>query len=130
MINHQSPALQANFAAHIRSAYSALKCPLTAIFQLFPDREVSLIEYSHNGLNDKLVEVRLEAATLSCLFDANHRCDTSFLFLDNLDDLAHYIAHCNNTYRYDYLLKVWKATDYSVKVQKGEKDYFLVIERI
>lgn len=119
--------MQSSFAAHIRSAHRVLKCPLTAIFQLFPDREVSLIDYSHDGLDDKLVEVRLETATLSCLFDANHRCDTSFLFLDNLNDLAHYIAHCNAAYRYDYLLKRWKAADHSVDVRKGEKDYFFVV---
>lgn len=127
MVIQQSSALQNVFAAHIHSAYCALKCPLTAIFSLFPDRVTKLHDYTLNGgIDVKLVDIELDVATLTCLFTVNQRCTAAFLFLDKVDDMEHYITQCNNDYRYDYLLKRWIAADHSVDVRKDEEDYFLV----
>lgn len=126
MVNqHQSPLLQNCFAEHLNSAYKVLKHSFKVIPDLFPDKEICIMDYISSKQNDKAIEIRFDTATLTCIFDENDFCDYSFLFLDNLDHLEHYVDYCNRTYKYNYIRRAWIIGDYCLEISTGKDDYFL-----
>jgi hypothetical protein len=125
MVNHQYPALQNCFAEHINSAYKVLKHSFRKIPELFDGKEICVMDYIMKEQKEKAIEIRFDTATLTCTFDEDDFCDYSFLFLDNLEDLHHYVDYCNRTYKYDYIRRAWIVEDYCLEIRVGKDDYFL-----
>ncbi len=124
---HQHSVIPNCFAEHINSAYRVLQHSYKVIPKLFPGKEVCVMDYISGKQNEKAIEIRFETATLSCLFDENDICDSSFLFLDDFNDLQHYVDYCNKTYIYDYIRRGWIIENHCLEIrgQKEEAIFFL-----
>lgn len=81
-------------------------------------------EYIAKGVKENIIDILFddERATLSCTFDKNNTCNASYIFLDNLDELAHYITYLNDKYDYDYIRNRWVLPDSFVSIEKTEDD--------
>ncbi len=119
--------LKIDVAEHIRLASSVLRHSLLMIPKLFPDKEICTFDYHHNESDNKLVEIRLDTATLTCFLNKNSICDSSFLFLDNTNDLIHYIDYFNRTFVFDHSHQTWLMKKSYICVRKDEKEYFIAL---
>lgn len=120
----QSLPLSGPIAENVTSAQLVLKRSFTDIPSLFSGKE--LYVYSYEEKSDKSLEIRLNDATLSCMFDQANTCESSLLFLDDSNRIDPYINFCNQMYHYDRSLKRWKAKDHIVQIKKDEDDYVIV----
>ena len=100
--NHQL-TVQNCFAASVYSACLVVSCHFTQIAQSLETRG---IDYAYEKFS-QVMEIRFDILTLSCRFDENDSCDSSFLFLDSSDDFQHCVDYCNEMYVYNSQLNGW-----------------------
>ena len=115
------------FEEHINSACRVLKHSFKTVPGLFTGKEICIMDYLSQKLNDKVIEVRFDTATLTCLFDKNDICDGAFLFLDDLNDLQHYIDYCNKKYPYNFILCGWIIEDCCFQIKPCKHDYYFAL---
>jgi len=97
----------ANCSEQIKAACQAIGAHLETVKIQFRYREKTVVVYSYKDRNECALEIKFENATLNCLFDYNNICIGTFLFLDDPNDISHYIEYCKQACRYDYFLHVW-----------------------
>ncbi len=128
MINqNQSRIRQNRIAGHIDAACCVLNHTLNTISEMFLCDEIMFIDSRHKGGKDKIVELKFDTVTIECWSNGNNICNKSYLFLDNLGDLQHYIDYCNKEYPYDHQLKGWRTRDYLIRLFTDKKDCFLAL---
>ncbi len=115
----QSIVSQNCIAEQISAAFRVLKNPFGEVLDLFPKQEMCVI--------GETIEVRLESATLTCLFDEDNACDAAFLFLDDRCDLMQYLDFCTKEYTYNYLKRAWINENYCIKIKNdGDEPFFAI----
>lgn len=119
------PNKQINCKEYIALACCAINSPLNTVKTIFHDEELSEIYYSYKENKDLSLEIRLNAATLTCLFDENEICEGVFLFLDNLMDITYFIEYCNKTYPCDVVLKGWVVNNCLIQINTDNKRCYL-----
>ncbi|MBC5633343.1 hypothetical protein [Parabacteroides hominis] len=113
-------------AEQLCSAFKVIGLSLDKTPSLFENKEVCILEYLCKGEKNCAVEIRFRNATLSCLFDGNTLCDSSYLFLDDQKDLKDYIEYCNRTYDYNYIMSAWVTEKLCLQVKYNDGDYFFI----
>ena len=104
-----------------------LKHSFNTIPALFADKEMCIMNYMSKDIKDKAIEIRFDTVTFTCLFDKNDVCDSSFLFLDDLDDLPDYVEYCNKMYDYNLMLSGWMIKDYCFRIKPSKGDFFFAL---
>jgi hypothetical protein len=113
-------------AEQLCSAFKVIGLSLDIIPSLFENKEVCIMEYLRKREKSSAVEIRFRNATLSCLFDGNILCDSSYLFLDDQKDLKDYIEYCNRTYVYNYIMSAWVTEKNCLQVKYNNGDYIFI----
>lgn len=126
---HKSP--QNHFSNLINYASSVLKLSEQEIRDKFSDAPICLMEYIEKGVHEHIIEIRFdeEYATLSCSFDKSNKCNCSFLFTDDMDDIDFYIRYFNNTYDYDYIRSGWILPNCYLSIKTIDKEICFLFYR-
>lgn len=117
------------FAEHIKSAFNVLKKSYAIIPTLFWENKIYFMDYLHDELADKVIEIRFDSATLTCWFNEDNVCNKSFLFLDDLDNMKYYVDYLNQEFAYDYTLLRWTKGDLSVQVKLEKEDSLFIFRQ-
>ncbi len=101
-------------------AVSVLKQSIQSIRDMFPFKEIHIMDNPGSNDNESILEVRFdkEEVTLSCSLDAEKRCKSAYLFPDDSGSLMNYINFLNETYVYDYLKSRWVLASCYVSVKR------------
>lgn len=96
------------------------------IKESYSDNPMYVAEYIENGVKENIIDLLFEdqKATLSCTFDKNNTCNTSYIFFDNLDELNNYISYLNKTYAYDYIRSCWTLPNSFISIEKTKDDIY------
>ena len=94
------------------------------IKESYSDNPMYVAEYIENEVKENIIDLLFEdqRATLSCTFDKNNSCNTSHIFLDDLDELSNYISYLNKTYAYDYIQNHWVLPNSFISIKKTKDD--------
>lgn len=113
----------------INYASSTLGLSFLQIQKKYNDYPICLMYYMEKDAKEDIIEVRFdqEQATLSCVFDKDATCKSSYLFLDNLEHLTGCIKYLNSIYRYDYLECQWKLPHCQLTLKKTDDDVYLYL---
>jgi hypothetical protein len=116
------------FSNLISHACSVLRLTNKQIEKKFSPHPVCII-YPEKGKEDYSIEIRFddEQCTITCLFDANRRCDSAFVFLDALCPLTDYVNYFNTRYWYDYIEGRWILPDGYLSMKKSKHDVCFMI---
>lgn len=118
---------QINYSEQIRLACLTIHAPLETVKSLFVKREQYEIYYLQGDKREISLEVRLDLATLICLFDSHNICEGVYLFQDELIDMIHSIEYCNKTYPFDISLTGWVVNDLLIQVNADNKQSSFLI---
>lgn len=113
----------------INYASSTLGLSFLQVKKKYNDYPICLMYYMEKNTKEDLIEVRLdqEQATLSCVFDKDSTCKSSYLFLDNTESLTECIEHLNSIYKYDYLECQWRLPGCWLTLKKTDSDMCLYL---
>lgn len=97
------------FSTLITHACSTLRLTDKQIKEKFSPYLVCAIDYQDKEDTDYVIDIRFDdtKSTITCLFDTNQRCDSSFIFPDHLYPLTDYVSYFNSLYEYDYIGCRW-----------------------
>jgi len=75
----------------------------------FPDNPISFTEYYEKENSKNVIEIRFDAqkVTLTCVFNEQKRCISSYVFFDNHLDVLNYIEYIKDSFTYDYISNRW-----------------------
>ncbi|WP_165025910.1 MULTISPECIES: hypothetical protein [unclassified Dysgonomonas] len=96
------------------------------IKESYSDNPMYVKEYIAKGVKENIIDILFDdqRATLSCTFDENNICNTSYIFLDNLDELGYYIIYLNGKYDYDYIRNRWTLPNSFISIEKTKDDIY------
>ncbi len=126
---NQQLTSQDRFAESVHFGCKIIGYSFPVISRLFKHNELCIIKYPYGKFN-KVMEIRFEVLTLSCLFDENDICNSSFLFLDSLEDLKYYINYCDKMYVYNLELHAWMIESYCMRINPYRDDYFFSLSPV
>jgi hypothetical protein len=113
----------------ISYASSILGLSYLQVKKRYDDYPICLMYYMEKNTKEDLIEVRFdqEQATLSCVFDKDSTCKSSYLFLDNTESLTEYIEYLNSIYKYDYLECQWRLPGCWLTLKRTDDDVCLFL---
>lgn len=112
----------------INCAHLVLKLSHDEIKESYSDNPMYVAEYIEKGITENVIELLFddEKATLSCTFDESNNCNTSYIFLDNLDEMDNYITYLHEQYDYDYTLSCWVLPNSFISIKRTKDDIYFV----
>lgn len=115
------------FSKLIHSASSVLQLSFPEVKKRYGDYPICLMYYTEKNIKEDIIEIRFdsEQATLSCTFDMDSACKSSYLFLDHLECLTECIEYLNANYTYDYINCQWKLPDCWLSLKKTKDDTYM-----
>lgn len=111
---------ETNYLELTNCAISVLNLTKDEIRHKFPDHPVCFIEFSQKMNSENLIEIRFdkEKNTLTCTFDEEMKCNSSYLFIDEEVEIKSYVEYLKNKFFYDYLGSRWMIYNYVMSVKK------------
>lgn len=97
--------LESYYFKFIEHASSVLKLSLPQIKEKYADYPLYLIDYIEKDINEKSIEIRFDKdnSTLTCTFDEDGNCDTSFLFPDDDKLIEEFVGHLTEYHDYSFM---------------------------
>lgn len=124
MITQQT--LQNYIAKLIEFGATVLGSTEYGISTLFSGYERFLNTYSSENINENILEIQLEGATLSCFLGESGKCELSILFLDNISAVKQYINYFDAVYPYNSTKEAWKTPYSYLRIVSSGGDLSLV----
>lgn len=97
------------------------------IRKLFPNKDIRVINEIKKGSKEKLMEIRLDKATLSCAFRQGKLCEESYIFLDSPTELYDYIDFCTSEFPYKDLVDIWNLMDCDLQINEMDKEFIFTL---
>lgn len=120
---HQSKSVDC--AGSISLACSILKLSLQEAKALLQYRIFSEISYYDNGIRDICLNIELDSAYLTCVFDKEMICGGVIIHLEKWSDILDYINYCKKRYIYNYISRSWFIEDFTTIQINTEEEYCL-----
>lgn len=89
----------------VEHASSVLKLSLSQIKEKYIEYPLCLMNYIEKGIHEKSIEVRFdkEEVTLTCTFNNEGSCDSTFLFPDDDRIIEEIVSYLTDNYDYSFV---------------------------
>lgn len=114
---------ESGFLKMTDNAISVLNLHHQDLKEKFPNNPMCFMEYYEKVDSKNVIEVRFdtEKVTLTCVFNEQKKCISSYLFFDNHIDVLNYIEYIKNNFTYDYIASRWLISHNIMSVKKIDK---------
>jgi len=104
----------------IGHASSVLKLSLSQIKEKYLDYPLCIMDYIEKDIHEKSIEVRFdkEEITLTCTFNDEGCCDSTFLFPDNDQLLEDFVSYLTENHDYSFVKSRFMLGNCFLKVKE------------
>ncbi len=124
---YQPQVRQDYISGNIQQAFGVLKYSFATVPELFPGRELCVIDCQDDGIKNQMVEISFDTATLTCHFNKDDICNTAYLYLEDLGDLQRYVDYFNQTYKFDPTCQAWVSNKGCICLEADGMDCYLAL---
>lgn len=110
----------------INCSQLVLRLSHNEIKESYSDNPMYVKEYIVKGICENIIDILFddEGATLSCTFEENNTCNTSYIFFDDLDEVGNYVSYLNNKFTYDYIQNCWILPESFLSIERTNDDIY------
>ena len=104
----------------IGHASSVLKLSLSQIKEKYIDYPLCLMDYIEKDIHEKSIEVRFdkEEVTLTCTFNNEGKCDSTFLFPDSDQLIEDFVDYLTDNHDYSFVRSRFMLGNCYLKVKE------------
>lgn len=90
---------------------------------------IDWLQLSHdNDIDDVRMEIELDSAYLTCVFNKDKICEDVAISLKEQPNIIDYIYYCKKRYRYNYLLQNWLIDDSTtIQIDNDNNEFSLYV---
>lgn len=108
-------------------AFSLFELPHIVIMKKLHEESITHFSFKNENEINNMLELRFDIMhiTLSCIFDETNRCNFSYLFFDNQNDVYAMIHYLETKYIYDLINGHWVLPTCNLIIESTQDDTFI-----